>query len=139
MAAASASGVGSVDGGLILPDSMSSRRTAALVNPRRSPDSISRGMAPPGPRTGNKPRPLAATGGHHGHSTRFASRNVGPASLAAPLFHIAQAAFLLGDMEKARRSIHEAYSIDCAVYGRAHPETAKDRDLTRWIGVTEPQ
>ena len=62
-----------------------------------------------------------------------------PACLPAPLYHIAQAALFLGDGEKARRSIEEAYTIDCAVYGRDHPETMKDRDLMRWVGVKDPQ
>ena len=44
-----------------------------------------------------------------------------PARLPAPRFHIAQAAFLMGDREKARRYVREAYDIDCSIYGPDHP------------------
>jgi tetratricopeptide (TPR) repeat protein len=45
------------------------------------------------------------------------------------LVHLAQSAQFLGDRQKARLSIEEAYDIDLALYGPDHPETRKDREI----------
>lgn len=54
---------------------------------------------------------------------------VDPGELPAPLVHLAQAAFFLGDVQKAYRSVTEAYEIDLSVYGPDHPETKKDEQI----------
>ena len=60
---------------------------------------------------------------------------VDPTLLPAPLVHIAQAALHLGSREKARRSIIDAYEIDLSIYGPNHPETEKDREIMRSMGI----
>jgi tetratricopeptide (TPR) repeat protein len=49
--------------------------------------------------------------------------------LPAVLVHLAQSAQFLGDRQKARLSIEEAYDIDLDLYGPDHPETRKDQEI----------
>ena len=60
---------------------------------------------------------------------------VDPQLLPAPLVHIAQAALFLGDRQKARSCMIEAYEIDRSTYGPNHPETEKDRQIMRTLGM----
>jgi tetratricopeptide (TPR) repeat protein len=49
--------------------------------------------------------------------------------LPSVLVHLAQLAQIVGDREKAWRSITEAYDIDLAHYGPDHPETRTDQEV----------
>jgi tetratricopeptide (TPR) repeat protein len=64
-----------------------------------------------------------------------AGSDIDQANLPAALVHLAHASRILGDRQKARRCITEAYEIDLAKFGPDHPETIKDMAIMRDMGI----
>jgi tetratricopeptide (TPR) repeat protein len=49
--------------------------------------------------------------------------------ICAPLLHLGQAAFFLGNYQEAAESVLEAYEVDLHEFGADHPETIKDVEV----------
>jgi tetratricopeptide (TPR) repeat protein len=55
--------------------------------------------------------------------------------MAAPLLHLAQAAYFLGHYREAMDSIREAYEIDLQQFGSDHPETLYDAMIMEGLAI----
>ncbi|WP_405161553.1 tetratricopeptide repeat protein [Nocardia sp. NBC_01499] len=58
--------------------------------------------------------------------------------LPAPLLHLAQTLYALGDQKKAATLAREAYNIDCAIFGPDHIETRRDEAILNFVTGAQP-